>query len=88
LARAAERARYAPSVGTVGDLRADVRTVRAGFAAAVGRWRRLRARVLPTSTLRLLHGGGERMADALDWTDGRLGAVARLGRRLRPRRAT
>jgi transglutaminase-like putative cysteine protease len=84
VATAAERARYAPSVGDVGDLRADVRRVTAGFRASASRGRRLRARVLPASTAALVHAAGERVADALDWMDAR---STTLKSRLLPRRA-
>lgn len=69
LAGAVERARYAPSLDAVGDLRGDVHTVRAALGAGVG-WRtRWRARLLPASTGVLLHRGGERVADSFDALD-------------------
>jgi transglutaminase-like putative cysteine protease len=83
VARAAERARYARDVGVVGDLRADVMTIRAGLRAGSGRRTRARARLLPRSTAALRHAAGERIADVLDWVDTRA-AAARA--RVTPRR--
>lgn len=76
LARMTERVRYARSTGAAGDLRADVGTVRVGFARDCGRLRRWRARLLPASTAALLPLLGERIADGLDWVD-RFGAQLR-----------
>jgi len=69
IARASERLRYARTHGPVGDLRADVRAVRDGLEAGVGRITRWRAAVLPPSSTALLSMAGERVADALDWVD-------------------
>jgi hypothetical protein len=84
LAGATERARYAPVMPeSVGDLRADVDTVRAGLSASAGRWARWRARLLPRSTRAVSALLGERLADALDAVDA---AVASVTGRLRLRR--
>lgn len=84
VARAAERYQYAPDVGDVGDLRGDVATIAGRLRATAGRWQRLRARVLPASTLVLVRRGLEEISVRLEGA----GAAARsLGARLRPRRA-
>lgn len=83
VATATERARYAPEMTPVGDLRGDVDAVRAGLAEGSGRWARWRARVLPRSTRAVAHAVADRMADGLDAVDA---AFSTLGRRLRPRR--
>jgi hypothetical protein len=80
LASATERSRYAPEIGAVGDLRADVDTVRAALREQANRWERVRARFLPRSARSVSRAISDRFADALDALDG-------LGTRLRPRRA-
>jgi hypothetical protein len=48
----AEHARYAPYLDEdTSDVFTDVRTVRSGLAARVNRWTRMRATLLPASTL-------------------------------------
>jgi transglutaminase-like putative cysteine protease len=86
LATATERARYAPVMpGEVGDLRADVETVRDALSATAGRWGRWRARLLPRSTRAVATALSERTADGLDAIDAGVAAVGeRL--RLRPRK--
>lgn len=87
LAGATERARYAPSITDVGDLRADVATVWRGLAAVSGRWTRWRAVLLPRSTRAVATAVGERTADVLDAVDTVFAGVGeRFGRQLRPRR--
>jgi transglutaminase-like putative cysteine protease len=81
LASATERSRYAPELGAVGDLRADVETVRAALREQASRWQRLRALFLPRSARSISQSISDRFADALDAVDG-------LGARLRPRRST
>jgi transglutaminase-like putative cysteine protease len=81
LASAVERARYAPELGAVGDLRDDVETVRHALADGVSGWARMRARFLPRSARSVSSALSERFADALD-------ALDALGARLRPRRGT
>lgn len=80
LASATERSRYAPELGAVGDLRADVETVRASLREQASTWQRLRARFLPRSARSISRAISDRFADALDGLD-------HLGARLRPRRA-
>jgi transglutaminase-like putative cysteine protease len=80
LASATERSRYAPEIGAVGDLRADVETVRAALRAQANRWERVRARFLPRSARSVSRAISDRFADALD-------AVDDVGARLRPRRS-
>lgn len=84
IATATEQARYAPAMGPVGDLRADVDTVRGGLSAGAGRWVRWRARLLPRSTRQVAAAAAERVADGLDAVDT---AVSGVGTRLRPRRS-
>jgi hypothetical protein len=59
IARAEELARYSLSASPEPPerLRADVRTVREAFAASVGRRTRLRARLLPPSTVEQTRAG-------------------------------
>ena len=85
LAAATERARYAPTMAGVGDLRADASAVRSGLLTTSSPRTRWRARLLPRSTRSLLHAVGERMADALDTLDATITAVSRrlTGRRVR-----
>jgi hypothetical protein len=83
VAGAVERARYAPEMSPVGDLRTDVDTVRAALAEGAGRWERWRARLLPRSTRAVSTALAEKTADALDAVDR---AVASITLRLRLRR--
>ena len=83
VAAAVERARYAPEMSPVGDLRADVDAVRAALSDGAGRWERWRARLLPRSTRAVSTALSEKTADALDAVDR---AVARVTLRLRLRR--
>ena len=83
VAGAVERARYAPEMSPVGDLRADVDAVRAALSDGAGRWERWRARLLPRSTRAVSTALSEKTADALDAVDG---AMARVTLRLRLRR--
>ncbi|WP_433138183.1 DUF3488 and transglutaminase-like domain-containing protein [Actinomadura nitritigenes] len=72
IARAEELARYARTRAAEPPerLRADVRTVRAAFAASVGRRARWRARVFPPSAMAqaraAVRGTGNRVADLAD----------------------
>ncbi|WP_344955540.1 DUF3488 and transglutaminase-like domain-containing protein [Actinomadura miaoliensis] len=85
IAHAEELARYAPSRPQTPPetLRADVRTVREAIAASVGRRARLRARLLPASTMgsvrSVTRAAGGRLADAVSRAEA-------LTRRLLPRR--
>lgn len=81
LSCAVERDRYAPP-GRVAldadDLHADVTTLRRGLLSRASRGARLRARLLPPSTLRWASSTtGQRTADLLDEVDGRLSASRR-----------
>jgi transglutaminase-like putative cysteine protease len=83
LATATERARYATTLGSVGDLRTDVATVAAALRGRASRHRRLRARLLPRSTRAVSAAVAERCADLLDAVDA---GVAAARSRLVPRR--
>jgi transglutaminase-like putative cysteine protease len=54
IATVVERARYAPAPDAAGAIRADVATVRRALARGASRGARLRARLLPSSTLQPL----------------------------------
>ena len=82
-AAATERARYAPEMTPVGDLRADVDTVRTALSDGSSRWGRWRARLLPRSTSAVAAATSERLADGLDAIDN---AVSAVTTRLRLRR--
>ena len=82
LASATERARYASEMSTVGDLRADVGTVRSALADGSSRWGRWRARLFPRSTRAVATGIGDLFADGLDAVDN-LVTVLTTRRRLR-----
>jgi transglutaminase-like putative cysteine protease len=66
IAMAEERARYAPAPGPTETLRADSRVMRHAFAAAADRWTRVRARLLPRSTMAVYRTVFGRLLDALD----------------------
>ncbi|SDI05530.1 transglutaminaseTgpA domain-containing protein [Nonomuraea jiangxiensis] len=66
IASAVERALFARNPGPVGPMSKDLRKVRQALAATVSRGRRLRAVLLPPSTLRRLRGLGERLLDGFD----------------------
>jgi transglutaminase-like putative cysteine protease len=83
IAAATERARYAPEMTPVGDLRSDVDAVRGQLSADASRWGRWRARLLPRSTRTVAAGVSEKLADLLDGVDA---AFAAVGTRLRLRR--
>ena len=87
VAETVERARFAAAAPAGATLAADVGTVRSGLAAAAGRRRRWRARLLPVSVRDLLTLAGERIADGLDALD-RLGAITRARLLRRGRRAS
>jgi hypothetical protein len=82
IASATERARYAPEMTPVGDLRADVGTVRAALSEGSSRWGRWRARLFPRSTRAVATGVSDLFADGLDALDN-LVAVVTTRRRLR-----
>ena len=83
IAAATERARYAPEMTPVGDLRSDVDAVRGQLSADASRWGRWRARLLPRSTRTVAAGVSEKFADVLDGVDA---AFAAVGTRLHLRR--
>ncbi|WP_219463413.1 transglutaminase family protein [Nonomuraea rhizosphaerae] len=66
IASAVERALFARDAGEIGPMRKDLRKVRQALAATVSRSRRVRAVLLPPSTLRRLRGLGERVLDGFD----------------------
>jgi transglutaminase-like putative cysteine protease len=82
IATATERARYAPEMPPVGDLRADVSTVRSALADGSSRRGRWRARLLPRSTRSVAAGIGDLFADGLDAVDNLVSMVT-TRRRLR-----
>jgi hypothetical protein len=81
LGSAAERARYAPELGQVGDLREDVAILRTALADRASWHERLRASLLPRSSRVVWRGLGDKVADGLDAIDA---ATARATARLRP----
>ncbi|MFC4007588.1 transglutaminaseTgpA domain-containing protein [Nonomuraea purpurea] len=66
IASAVERVLFARDPGQIGPMRGDLRTVRQALAATVSRGRRVRAVLLPPSTLRRMRGVGERLLDGFD----------------------
>ncbi|MFI6786280.1 transglutaminaseTgpA domain-containing protein [Nonomuraea sp. NPDC050383] len=66
IASAVERSLFARSPGEIGPVRQDLRTVRKALAATASRGRRLRALLLPPSTLRRIRLMGERLLDGFD----------------------
>ena len=69
IATAEEQARYARLALPAPGLAADVRTVRRAAAASVRRGQRLRARVLPASTIAATRRLLERLGALLSWLD-------------------
>ncbi|MEV0596452.1 DUF3488 and transglutaminase-like domain-containing protein [Nonomuraea cavernae] len=66
IASAVERVLYARAPGEIGPMRQDLRNVRQALAATVSRGRRVRAVLLPPSTLRRLRRLGEGLLDGFD----------------------
>ncbi len=66
---AAERAAYATRAGSGAGLAADVSRVRRAVAAATPLRRRIRASLLPASTLAATQQGLQRLGDMLSWLD-------------------
>ncbi|MEV0620010.1 DUF3488 and transglutaminase-like domain-containing protein [Nonomuraea sp. NPDC050404] len=66
IATTVERVLFARDPGRVEPMRKDLRQVRQALAATVSRGRRLRAVLLPPSTLRRLRMLGERLLDGFD----------------------
>jgi hypothetical protein len=69
ISAAEERARYARLAGPGVDLKAQVRIARRAISASVPRRQRLRARLLPASTLRTARRLTQRASDLLSWLD-------------------
>ncbi|MFC4589829.1 transglutaminase TgpA family protein [Sphaerisporangium corydalis] len=66
IASAEERTRYARAPGAIGSLTGDLARVRRALGATVSRGRRLRAGLLPPSTLLRVRGLGEKVLDGFD----------------------
>jgi len=66
IAKAEERARYAPSPAPAHTLRTDVRTMREAFAAGVGRGARLRARLAPPTAIASLRAACTQAVETFD----------------------
>ncbi|MGP3930672.1 transglutaminase family protein [Nonomuraea sp. KM88] len=66
IASAIERVLYARDPGPIAPMSKDLRQVRQALAATVSRGRRIRAVLLPPSTLRRLRGMGEGLLDGFD----------------------
>lgn len=90
LARSEERARYAATMTEVGAIDDDAAVVSAALFAHAPRAVRIRARLVPPSTVHALSSTiGARVADGLDWLDGaRSSAVGALLAPLRRSRST
>lgn len=84
LALAEERARYAPTAGVDGDLPTAVRAVRRGVRELATGRRRLRATLLPTSTMQAMTLGGARRFGVASTAATRL--TDELRRVVKPRR--
>ncbi|MGI5227356.1 transglutaminaseTgpA domain-containing protein [Actinoallomurus sp. CA-142502] len=69
LARAEERARYAPSTEPLATPREDVRLLRAALRARASRRVRWRARLFPPSVTMSLRSAGTRIMDVFEWLD-------------------
>ncbi|QSB16289.1 transglutaminase domain-containing protein [Natronosporangium hydrolyticum] len=83
LGRAEERARYAPTPDAPVDLRGAVRTVRRGISTQAPRIVRLRAALLPTSTVQRWRAAA---GQAASWAIGRRQRWSARMARLSPRR--
>ncbi|MFE3447921.1 transglutaminaseTgpA domain-containing protein [Nonomuraea sp. NPDC059194] len=66
IASAVERLLFARDPGEIAPMRKELRTVRRALAATVSRTRRVRATLLPPSTLRRIRGMGEGILDGFD----------------------
>jgi transglutaminase-like putative cysteine protease len=77
ISAAEERARYARLAGPGAELKASVRTARRAISASVPRRQRLRARLLPASTLMAARRLSQRAGDMLSWLDFSWPAVRR-----------
>jgi transglutaminase-like putative cysteine protease len=88
IARAEERARYAPSPASPETLRADSRLVREAFARVASPRTRWRARLAPPSALTAFRHASGRVLDAFDLFDVLGSRVGGLLRRTRDRRGS
>ncbi|MFI6497545.1 transglutaminaseTgpA domain-containing protein [Nonomuraea typhae] len=70
IAATVERALFARDPGEIGPLGKDLRLVRRALAATVTRGRRIRAALLPPSTLRRMRSMGEGLLDGFDRLEG------------------
>ncbi|WP_431893273.1 transglutaminaseTgpA domain-containing protein [Nonomuraea sp. bgisy101] len=66
IASAVERLLFARDPGEIAPMRRELRTVRRALAATVSRTRRVRAALLPPSTLLRIRGLGEKILDGFD----------------------
>ncbi|GAA2384461.1 DUF3488 and transglutaminase-like domain-containing protein [Nonomuraea africana] len=66
IASAVERLLFARDPGTIQPLKRELRIVRRALAATASRGRRIRATLLPPSTLLRMRGMGERVLDGFD----------------------
>ena len=84
---AEERARYSLSTQPGGSLPADVATTRKAIAASTTRGQRLRALLLPPSTLAAVAAGIQSLSRATSWIDASWPSMRRQLRRAVARRA-
>ncbi len=77
ISQAEERARYAQVAQPGAGLKADVAQVRGAIAGSVSRRDRVRARLLPASTLQSARRLGQRASDIFSWLDSSWPAVRR-----------
>jgi hypothetical protein len=75
IARAEERARYAPVPTSADTLRADVQIMRNVIAESVDRRARLRAQFVPPTAMSTLRAAGSRSIEAFDKLAGRISAL-------------
>jgi hypothetical protein len=80
ISAAEERARYSLGTQPGAGLRTDVATARTALAASTPRGRRLRARLLPASTLAAASRALQSVSQATSWLDS---SWPNLGRQLR-----
>jgi hypothetical protein len=69
ISQAEERARYATTAQPGSGLKADVAHVRRALASSVSRRDRLRARLVPPSTLHAARQLGQRASEIFSWLD-------------------
>jgi transglutaminase-like putative cysteine protease len=88
IASAVERARYSPATESGARLRTDVAVVRKAIAASSSRGRRLRALLLPPSTMAAVVSGLQSASRATTWIDSSWTGASRQLRRAVLRRAS